>query len=547
MALSAMDGYKLLLAFGALIALMLTFTAWHRRRVPGALSLIALLLSSTWWLVAYALPLTGMTQDEADFLRVRLIFPGVVVLPAATLVFALTYVRKSWRPTPLLLAALAVEPVIVITAVALPGLHDAFYGSWRGRAGDGVFHGGPIFSVHTIYTYALMGKALSLFAKYYRNGSLLQRRRTRYILIAMLIPVVCNVIFLLGLLRTNVDPTPLGLTVTGFLISLVLFRRGVRDLVTVAREKVHAVIPDGFVLVDAQCCVIEATLAVQTLLALPRPVNVGSRLKDEAPELERYLQSIQTETTTIEFISTSGAFLELRILVISDDQGELNGYVLILRDVSEAKASALALEQANEQLRAQLAKIEEMQVQLREQAIRDPLTGLYNRRFLDEILPKQIRQAAQNGASFAVVMIDIDHFKSVNDMYGHAAGDTLLRALGSLLLHYSRGADSVCRYGGEEFAVVMDSSNVQHAAHRVNEWRAAFAAQYHVVVGDEIARTFSAGVAQYPSDGADAPALLEAADRALYRAKLGGRNLVERACHSDVGSVALGNVDGPIR
>ncbi|MET0321510.1 MAG: histidine kinase N-terminal 7TM domain-containing protein, partial [Duganella sp.] len=140
-----MAAYNFLLAFTAFVSLLLAYTAWQRRLAAGAPALTVILLSSAWWLLCYVIPLADMGDADALFLRARLIFPGVVLIPPATLVFALTFTGKAARPTRAQLAALAVEPAIVLSAVAYPGLHDYFYDTWRGRAEDGVFVGGPLY------------------------------------------------------------------------------------------------------------------------------------------------------------------------------------------------------------------------------------------------------------------------------------------------------------------------------------------------------------------------------------------------------------------
>jgi diguanylate cyclase (GGDEF)-like protein len=132
-------------------------------------------------------------------------------------------------------------------------------------------------------------------------------------------------------------------------------------------------------------------------------------------------------------------------------------------------------------------------------------------------------------------MIDVDHFKSVNDVYGHALGDAILRALGGLLRQQVRPTDSPCRYGGEEFVVILRDVTLDLAVERIDELRTAFAALRFASNGLEVNRTFSAGVSLFPLHGRDEASLLAAADAALYAAKAAGRNQVWAAagCASD--------------
>ncbi len=163
---------------------------------------------------------------------------------------------------------------------------------------------------------------------------------------------------------------------------------------------------------------------------------------------------------------------------------------------------------------------------LREQAIRDPLTGLYNRRYLEETLAREISRARRESLTMAVIMMDIDFFKRVNDTYGHKGGDLLLIALGQMLQKWVRTEDIVCRYGGEEFAVVMPGMDLSKACDRAEQIRVAFQSLCVEYEGRSIRATLSLGVAVYPAHQFDGDEILVRADRALYRAKQNGRNQV---------------------
>ncbi|KQQ40260.1 hypothetical protein ASF61_05645 [Duganella sp. Leaf126] len=521
-----MVAYKFLLACSAFAMLLLAHTSWQRRAASGAPALTLILVSSAWWLISSVIPFSDLSAAEEMFLRARLIFPGVVLVPPATLVFALTFSGTMTRLKRRHLALLAIEPVVVLTCVADPALHDYFFGDWRGRVEDGDFYGGPVYWVHAMYSYALIGKAMVTLHGFYLRSTQLLRRQTAYILIAILLPLICNFTFVFRLLPFNVDLTPLGIASTGALMSLALFRRGLMDLITVAREKVAAAVPDGYVVVDERRRIVDINPAVTTLLARTDHVTMGEPLDAQLPELTLDWQAIAEGAARFELQLAHGRYLEMRIFAIRHDDGVPFGHVLLVRDISDLKINALALEHANSRLRDQLVEIEAMRRQLQEQVVRDPLTNLFNRRFLDEMLEKHVSQAARSGEHFTVVMIDIDHFKAINDTYGHAAGDAVLKALGGLLAYRSRAADSACRFGGEEFVILMGASSAEAAVRRVNDWRIEFAGMDHTASGGPPGVTLSAGVAAFPDDGAEAHQLLAAADAALYLAKNAGRNRV---------------------
>jgi len=217
---------------------------------------------------------------------------------------------------------------------------------------------------------------------------------------------------------------------------------------------------------------------------------------------------------------------EQTISPVRDEAGVITHFVAVKQDVSERRRMEEGLRTANETLKAQLAEIEALQARLRDQALRDPLTGVFNRRFLTETLARETARARRESRAYAVVILDLDHFKRVNDTHGHEAGDRVLVATAELLRSHTREGDLVCRYGGEEFVVLMPGSSAVSAARRAELWRAALEMQRFRFEGGDVTVTLSAGAACFPDDGADGEAILRAADEALYRAKADGRNKV---------------------
>lgn len=171
-----------------------------------------------------------------------------------------------------------------------------------------------------------------------------------------------------------------------------------------------------------------------------------------------------------------------------------------------------------------------LQEQLRMQSIHDPLTGLFNRRYLDDTLTQEIHRCQRGGQPLCVAMLDIDHFKHFNDTYGHEAGDDVLRALGLLFTQWARTSDMVCRYGGEEFTIILRDTTLDQVLPRLNELRERIARAPIVSEGRQLpSLTISVGVTQLEAEVATPVAILNRADAALYQAKQNGRNRVERA------------------
>jgi diguanylate cyclase (GGDEF)-like protein len=196
------------------------------------------------------------------------------------------------------------------------------------------------------------------------------------------------------------------------------------------------------------------------------------------------------------------------------------------------------LVELNVALQVQAAETEMLHTKLREQALRDPLTGLHNRRYLFEMSPGLLELARRQGGTVCVVLMDLDHFKLLNDTYGHAAGDLVLQRFSSLLTQMLRRSDVVCRYGGEEFVAVMPDIDGEGALAMLGRLLEAFQEQQSDLGRKRLPRgSFSAGIAQFPRHGNTLEQLLSRADRGLYSAKNHGRARIEMAPRTGFGTL----------
>jgi diguanylate cyclase (GGDEF)-like protein len=170
---------------------------------------------------------------------------------------------------------------------------------------------------------------------------------------------------------------------------------------------------------------------------------------------------------------------------------------------------------------------------LRNQSIRDSVTGLFNRRYLEETLEREVHRAIRTGQTLGVIMLDLDHFKNFNDTFGHDAGDTVLRNTGEFLSKNIRADDIACRYGGEEFVLILPNANLEDTELRAKKLRGSVKALNIKHQGKPLGTvTVSVGVATFPQHGSTPTQLMAAADAALYQAKKTGRDRVVIAEHS---------------
>lgn len=220
-------------------------------------------------------------------------------------------------------------------------------------------------------------------------------------------------------------------------------------------------------------------------------------------------------------------------------QGETLGMLFMQPSAADAPAPDPEARQEIERMAAMTADrigiaIANIQlgIKLKNQSIRDPLTGQFNRRYLEETLEREISRALREQASLAVLMIDVDHFKIFNDTYGHDIGDRVLHLIGVTLAQFCRTGDVVCRFGGEEFVVMMPTTRLAQAAAKAQELcEAVRRIDYKLRIASHPV-TISVGVATFPADAPTRDGLLKAADQALYAAKKAGRDRV--VCASSV-------------
>ncbi len=199
--------------------------------------------------------------------------------------------------------------------------------------------------------------------------------------------------------------------------------------------------------------------------------------------------------------------------------------LILLAFISTVAVTSLVLSALRIERGRAMDELERAMIGLREQAVTDPLTGLYNRRFLWEFLRREWIRAKRKDNSLAVIMIDLDHFKRINDAHGHQAGDFVLTAVAGLLRNQIRTSDIVCRYGGEEFALVLPEASLENVRFRAEHVRAAI--KHLDLIHEDVPLgriTASLGVALFPHHADSPDSLIRAADEALYEAKGVGRD-----------------------
>ena len=522
--------FAFFLLLSALITLTASVIAW-RRSAPGSFTLGLLLLSMRVWSGAYAMRLFNIPVEQKIF-WFQVMHVGILPLPNLFMAFILKITHNERWLVRRNLFLFAILPVISLLLLWTNNFHHLYYASMQAIEINGLimieFVRGLWYFVNTAYSYAIVILALGvMFLSALRLGALF-RIQYRLVLIGSVIPWVGSIYNELNYEKWNgLDLTPVTFGISGILFAFAVVRARFMDLIPVARSMLIENMSDGVMMLDAKNRVADFNPAMKKYLGdETTPIlgrHVSELLGDWLEQSDALMDESQSQIE-MRIPNDPSRSLDLRVTPLFDAYRQLNGRLIVFRDITERKDVEKQLRHANRRLQSQLIEIGILQSQLREQAIRDPLTNLFNRRYLEETLDRELSRAAREKYSVCIMMLDIDHFKHVNDNYGHEAGDVMLKAIAGVLAGLSRRGDFACRYGGEEFVVVMTNISPEVAYARAESLRISLNSLRVSYGLHTLSATFSMGLASYPTNGETYESLLRAADKAMYAVKDGGRD-----------------------
>lgn len=514
-------------------AMALVITALLLRRTPanGMTSLVIMLSMLAVWSFGYAMITLASTLEVKRFwLKVENI--GILTVPVLWLFFTLQYTQLDKWLNKYTGALFFILPLITMVLLLSDQWFHYYYASIQPVSAQGgplVIERGPWYRFILFYPYLLNFVSMGLLiwrAFQYRS---IYRRQMISLVSAVLIPFVTNALYQLAprlhpVFALRIDLTPISFTISAALIAFGIYGLRIFDLVPIARHTIMEHIPEMVFVVDSQNRVLDANGTAQKWLEKTAEEIIGKTTEtvfQAWPELIDQYQSVHEIREEVIISGRVNRTLELVISPLYDRLNNLLGRVIVAHDITEYK-------RLTDELKVQLSENESLRARLQEQAIRDPLTNVYNRRFFAESLDKEISWAKREDKPVSIVILDIDNFKNFNDTYGHKCGDVVLQAIAQFLVNNTRQGDIVCRYGGEEFIILMSGTALQSAYERAETWRREFSSIVLEYDDLKLKATFSAGVASFPQHGSDGEAVLHAADQALYQSKNNGRNLVTR-------------------
>jgi diguanylate cyclase (GGDEF)-like protein/PAS domain S-box-containing protein len=530
--------FVIILLFNAIVASVIAILLGRKHPAPGRNAMIWMLAGLAVWAFSYAMITLSVSLEAKRFwLKIENI--GILTVPAFWFIFTVQYAQVDKWLNKYTGALFFVIPLISLILIFPDVWFHYYYASVRPLSeysGPLVIERGPFYLVTAIQAYLLnllgMGVLIWRFV-YYRN---IYRKQLVILIGAVLIPLVVNVFYqfaprIIPTFSIPIDLTPISFTLTAFLLSAGVFGLQLFDLIPIARHTVLEHIPEMVFVVDAHDRVLDANSVAQKTLGKTLDEIIGKDPLEVFGAWPQLINRFLTADESHEEIQIPGdppRTLDLNVSALYNQFNQLAGRVIVAHDVTERKWLEDDLKYANEVLSNQLDEINKLRDELQEQAIRDPLTNAYNRRYLSEFLDKEIGRAEREKTPVTVVIMDMDNFKQFNDTYGHKCGDLILQAITKFLNEHSRRGDVVCRYGGEEFVILMPNVSLEIGFERAEMWRQDFSESTIEYEGMRLSATFSAGVATFPQHGKTGDAILQAADKALYWSKDTGKNKVNQ-------------------
>ncbi|MEL6940557.1 MAG: diguanylate cyclase [Cyanobacteria bacterium J06598_1] len=550
--------YFAILCLTTVISGCVAFMAWIRRaEAPATKPFTWLMIAIAAYAVAGAMGTASLSTASIIFwAKAEAILSSAVTALFFTFTLHFTY-RSQWLTLQRRGLVWAI-PIFNMLLVVTNPWHQQVWTRFARVENSHLltFHNGPAylwiaawFYIYVITGSLLVARSVTTLEKIYRQQAIT-------VMISAAPPLLVGMLYVLELVPPGISLLPMSFLVTGLVYFTSLFRFRLFDLLPIARDTLIESMGDSVLVLDMQDRVIDMnpaaaqfTYRMTTAITADIPLASGqprwlgapvATVLAEWPSLLLHCKKEENTEVLVSICQEPPLHINFRLRLLCNQEQRPTGKLLVIRDVTEEHETQLTLQQTNEiqrqtqlelkrtndLLAQRLKKIESLQGQLREQAVRDGLTKLFNRRYFEEALLAEYSKAKRSGTPLALILIDVDNFKRVNDTYGHQAGDCALQVFAEVIRHHVRESDIACRYGGEEFIVAMPGMTMTEAYQRAESLRRAFQKTVIQYKEQTIQATISCGVGALPEWGGSQDGLISLVDKALYRAKKGGRDRV---------------------
>lgn len=511
---------------GAAFAGVLAFRATVNRSAV-ALELVGLALCVAEWSFFYGLETLSPTAD-LRLLWSQFAYLGTYGSVAFLFRFCVRWLHPRWFGWWMLM--IWVVPVVMVFGAFTNAFHGLVWTDLRPSEGFAFVYRyghGSLFWLGIAYQYLLVTASLVLLGVAVARRRGIYRQQAALALAGLGTAVAGNAVYVARAISDfPLDITPLALAVgVGFMLAGVS-RARLLELLPAARHRVVDVMPDGLIVLDHEMRIVDWNAAALGIWRLDGSQIMGAPIAEYVPGWSEVVPdpppAAFTGSLRHDDDGSTSRHIDVELRRLATRSARHDGWIVLFHDSTQLRAAELRLQEAN-------SRLETLNSELLRQAIHDGLTGLFNRSYLDEALPRELARAERDGRPIGLLILDIDHFKQVNDRHGHGAGDRVLARVARLVRTLVRAGDIPCRYGGDELVAVMPGATREEAMQAGERIRSSVADDRAVADVDPV--TVSIGVAVYPEDATSATDLFRHADRALYEAKDLGRNRVAGATH----------------
>jgi diguanylate cyclase (GGDEF)-like protein len=542
--------YYLLLGFlSTFLNLFILFMTWSAKpRGKLRFAFLGVVMSSLFSNVVYLLQYYFFMEHMNGI--VGLSFLGIAMAPACLFLAAWYYSHPDavFRIRHFLVFFLPLATVLIAFTNPLHHWMTVNYSFYHSEVAYG-----PYFYVHTLYSYALVLASAWLFLSFSKRTSGLVSYQSRLIIAGSLIPVLQATGIILKLFPSHQLLNSLGFSITMALFWRAIIHYRFLDIQPLALQTIVDHVSEGFVVLSRDNVVINFNLPFIRMFGFKelaskerRNCNFSSyaeRLGIRNSELViRIAEAVSDRKSTVMSRTLEGdagpRYVDIEITPVFSGQAHI-GTILLFKDETELRSYLSDLQNKNKEIEDKVFEIEELNKRLKNLAETDSLTGAYNRRFFDEYFRLEASRLSSNvrhrprthgNIGFGLALLDIDHFKKINDAWGHIAGDSVLKEIATIIKANVFGRDVVCRYGGEEFAIIYTGTDHDGLAQAAEKIRRSIEEKSFVLGmdGTVCKVTVSIGIATANREVGKSGAMdiIRLADENLYKAKENGRNQV---------------------
>lgn len=505
-----------LLVFSSLFLAVLTYYAYSRREAPGNLPFAGFTAAAAIYSFGYGVELSCHTL-EAILLCNKIQYVGVAYIPLFSILFAVQYTgSQRWLPKPVI-GCMVLLSTTTLLLDWTNSYHRLYYPNMRldrhGSLTTIFFEKSTWYGIQLAYLHGCVLVSNILLLKKWLHSPRFFRQQSATVFMASLIPWLACFVYVFEASPFNLDLSPFALILTGSLLALGLFRYQILDITPVARDRIFETMKEGVLVFDHQNRLIDFNPAASSILPDLSSSQIGMKVESlfvPYPSLRQQIESTDSSMESIELnIKTDSdcRYYQSRLTPIVHRTGKQMGKMIVLNDITQHVDL--------------LEKINRI-------AATDELTGIYNRRYFMRLAQEELYRADRYGRPVSLIIWDMDHFKQINDTYGHIIGDRVLQTAVNICRDFLRESDILGRFGGEEFIILLPETPPTMALDIADRLCKRIAIQPIDTDISSLNATASFGVfGMDVINDINLEVLVKKADKALYQAKNSGRNRAE--------------------